>query len=177
MTAQVLSRSHAIGGSAAVPAAPGVASPRGRFTLRILVHLSGKILCGGNGAPPPRLDGVSRRDGGGPTAWFRLIGSEMKVRPPSPRPSPRGRGRNIRRVFAMIVAVSADSGGPREWRKLGSVSRNDAVERMGSAAHRLRFGAPSRRTRARPSEPNGAVVRTPSANRRRAPHSQSHRSG
>ena len=26
----------------------------------------------GKCAPPPRLDDVSRRDGGGPTAWFRL---------------------------------------------------------------------------------------------------------
>ena len=42
------------------------------FVRRRLGHHSVTLWRWRRCSPPPRLDGVSRRDGGGPTAWFRL---------------------------------------------------------------------------------------------------------
>ncbi len=47
-------------------------SPRGQIVRALLVHYSVNTLRCGKCPPPPRLDGVSRRDGGGPTASLRL---------------------------------------------------------------------------------------------------------
>ena len=58
--------------TAAVPAAHGVSSPRGQFARQLLIHHSVSLFRCGKCASPPRLDGVSRRDGGGPTALVRL---------------------------------------------------------------------------------------------------------
>ena len=63
--------------TAAVSAAHGVRSPRGQFARQLLIHHSVSLFRCGKYAPPPRLDGVSRRDGGGPTAWLRLKDAEQ----------------------------------------------------------------------------------------------------
>ena len=65
--------------SAAVSAAHGVSSPRGQFTRQRLIHHSVNLFRCGKCTPQPRLDGVSRRDGGGPTAWFRFMASGTPV--------------------------------------------------------------------------------------------------
>ena len=49
-------------------------SARAILPPALLVHLSVNSLNGGKYARPPRLDGVSRRDGGSPTASFRFSG-------------------------------------------------------------------------------------------------------
>ncbi len=47
-------------------------SPRGQIVRALLVPCSGSILGCGKSARSPRWDGVSRRDGGGPSASLRL---------------------------------------------------------------------------------------------------------
>ena len=66
------SRTHAVGGAPPSRRLTAWAVGKGNYSPALLVHLSVNSLNGGKYARPPRLDGVSRRDGGGPTASFRL---------------------------------------------------------------------------------------------------------
>ena len=73
--------------TAAVPAAHGGGNLCGQFLPALLVHHSMNLLNWRRCSPPPHLNGVRRRDGGAPTASFRLP-SEPKI---SGGTSPLGR--------------------------------------------------------------------------------------
>ncbi len=68
----VLNRNHAMGGPPPSRRLTAWESPRGQIVRELLVPYSVRILGCGKSARPPRLDGVSRRDGGGPCASLRL---------------------------------------------------------------------------------------------------------
>ncbi len=58
--------------SAAVSAAHGVGGPERPSAHKFWVHHVVGLLRNGQGSQQFRSDGVSRRDGGAPTAWLRL---------------------------------------------------------------------------------------------------------
>ena len=86
--------------TAVVSAAQVVRHPRGRLSPVLLVHHSVNILICGKKVLPLRPGGVSRRDGGTPTASFRLGLGAVRLRL-----------RCARGVRGRITSILAD--GPR----------------------------------------------------------------
>ena len=72
MISPTFNRNHAVGGAPPSRRLTAWAIRKGDWQATVFDHCAVNSLRHGNGAQHPHSDGLSRRDGGAPTAWIRF---------------------------------------------------------------------------------------------------------